>query len=349
MTDDAAIIPVLQRYAIEARSMEVLGAAGGLSGAQFWRVMTARRMLCLRRWPREHPSQERLRSIHAVLQHAQRNGFERLPVPLSTLDGDTMVRHRGALFELTPWLPGRADFCDNPSQPRLHAAMTSLAEFHRAVASFSRFESPLGDAAESGVSPGVTGRLDQLQRLIDGDVARLAAAVDRQAHGEMLDVGRRLLLAFQAADRTVLRELSDAANWQVGLQPCIRDVWHDHILFTGNEVTGIVDFGALRRDHVACDIARLMGSLVADDSDAWQTALAAYHTVRPLSEVDRSLVAIFDRSMVLLSGMNWLHWLYVEQRRFDEPQRVQQRLRTILERLERLARPRGAARRVGRM
>ena len=40
---------------------------------------------------------------------------------------------------------------------------------------------------------------------------------------------------------------------------CIGDVWHDHILFEGDAVTGMIDFAAAKVDHVAADLARLLG------------------------------------------------------------------------------------------
>ncbi len=64
------------------------------------------------------------------------------------------------------------------------------------------------------------------------------------------------------------------------LQPCIRDVWHDHVLFVGDDVSGLVDFGAMQPDSVAADIARLLGSLAGDDRQAWTIGLAAYESVQ---------------------------------------------------------------------
>ena len=55
--------------------IEPLGSAGGMSGAQFWRITAPRGTLCLRRWPIEHPSPERLQFIHAVLRHAAASGI----------------------------------------------------------------------------------------------------------------------------------------------------------------------------------------------------------------------------------------------------------------------------------
>ena len=35
----------------------------------------------------------------------------------------------------------------------------------------------------------------------------------------------------------------------------------------------------------------------------------AYESIRPLSKTERALISVFDRSAVVLSGMNWLWWM----------------------------------------
>jgi homoserine kinase type II len=139
-----------------------------------------------------------------------------------------------------------------------------------------------------------------------------------------------------ALDR-VAKRLESAVRCQVPLQPCIRDVWHDHVLFTGEQVSGLIDFGAMRVDNIACDIARLVGSFVADDVPKWSAAVAAYSSIRPLSDSERELVAAFDQSTVLLGGLNWVRWIYVEGRSFPDRRRVAERLSALLGRLRHLA------------
>ena len=78
--------------------------------------------------------------------------------------------------------------------------------------------------------------------------------------------------------------LEPLATVSLNLQPCLRDIWHDHVLFTGDKVTGMIDFGAVDIDTPATDIARLVGSLVGDDAAGWQSGIAAYSDVRPLTE-----------------------------------------------------------------
>ena len=78
------------------------------------------------------------------------------------------------------------------------------------------------------------------------------------------------------------------------LQPCLCDVWHDHVLFDGDRVTGLVDYGAVKIDHPAVDVARLLGSLVEDDADGWAIGLTAYREVRPFTADEAQLARALD-------------------------------------------------------
>jgi Ser/Thr protein kinase RdoA (MazF antagonist) len=126
-------------------------------------------------------------------------------------------------------------------------------------------------------------------------------------------------------------------NASFSLQPCLRDIWHDHVLFTGEEVTGIVDFGGMDVETPACDVARLIGSLVGSDVAKRQIGLAAYSTVRPLSANELQAVAAFDTSIILLAGCNWIRWIYIEGRHFEDRTQVLQHFRRIVERTHMLA------------
>jgi homoserine kinase type II len=146
-------------------------------------------------------------------------------------------------------------------------------------------------------------------------------------------LGRRFLAIFWQGAERVNRELALAARWRVALQPCIRDIWHDHVLFEGDAVSGIIDLGAMRFETVAGDVARLLGSLALDDAVAWECGIEAYKSLRPLSDIERQLIGIFDRSGTLLSGMNWLRWIYLEQRQFGNLPAIASRLNELCQRL----------------
>src|SRR5262249_55697812 len=128
-----------------------------------------------------------------------------------------------------------------------------------------------------------------------------------------------------------------ASSARVTNRACIRDIHREHVLFRENEVTGLIDFGAMQRDHIACDIARLLGSMASDDQELWQTGLSAYECVQPLSADERLLVSAYDEGGVLLSGMNWLKWVFIEDRQFDDRAGALKRFDQITCRLANLA------------
>lgn len=320
---------VLAAYGITSPPAGVLdlGAAGGFSGARLWKVTDQRGTFCLRRWPLEHPTRERLAWIHAVLAHVAQEGFALVPPPRRTPAGTTWVEHEGQLWELTPWMPGVADFHENPSAEKLRAAMRTLAEFHRAAASFA-------GGGGYGCSPGILLRLERIEQWLSGGLERLAAAVTPSVWPELYLRAGRVLYGAQARAGSVRLSLSRVAKFRVAMQPCLRDIWHDHVLFQGSAVSGLVDFGGVAQDTVTGDVGRLLGSLAQDDEERWSVGLAAYQEIRPLGEEELELVRCFDRSFVVLGGLNWLEWVYAERRQFADPQAVLRRIDEILVRLE---------------
>lgn len=338
--DDAR--QVLFRYPPEfcPERTEPLGAAGGMSGAQFWRVVAPRGVFILRRWPREHPIPERLQFIHAVLQHAVRRGFSCVPVPIRATSGESFVDFAGHLWELAPWMPGTADYEQFPSVAKLQAALQALAKFHLAVADFRGSN----DAQPKlGRSPAVVRRLERLQQLARDGREQLGRVIDDGVWPELATLARKFLVALPAALPRALVQLEPLANVSLPLQPCVRDIWHDHVLFTGDEVTGLIDFGAVDIDTPAVDIARLLGSLTTSSQPhcgevaaAWQTGattwregLAAYATIRRLTADELRAVSALDSSGTILAGCNWVRWVFQDGRRFESPTQVVARLRRI--------------------
>lgn len=308
--------------------VEYLGSADGFSGAQFWRITVGKAVYCLRRWPSGHPSEQRLRWIHAVLQHVHGQGIHFIPVPLQNRNSDSYVKKSDWLWELTHWLPGEADFHAAPSPMKLQSALTALAQWHVAAADF--------DTGSVGLTAPAAGMVMRCQRCIElcnGGVDRLSAAVDQNPSGRAAGIARRLIQAFRRHSPSALPTLKSACQLNVVVQPCIRDIWHDHVLFEDERVSGIVDFGAMREATIAGDVARLLGSLVRDNRDLWAIGEQAYHQVRPLTDDERRLIPAWDLANVLLSGLQWVEWLFVEGRHFENMTQVEGRMNEFLQRL----------------
>ena len=100
--------PVLAAYPMIMQPSEIqsLGNAGGYSGARFWRLKTYDGVLCLRRWPAEHPDRRQLQWIHQALGHARGKGLSWIASPMHNRRGETIVERSRWLWEITRWLPG---------------------------------------------------------------------------------------------------------------------------------------------------------------------------------------------------------------------------------------------------
>jgi Ser/Thr protein kinase RdoA (MazF antagonist) len=265
--------------------------------------------------------------IHDHLSRMVQAGCRRVPAPWPTRSGATFVACAGRLWELSPWLDGVADFASSPTRAKFIAAVQTLARFHQSARAAMRAGST------HGASPAVAQRIALCDELNGG----LAEALDRAARAaiprELAERADPILRYYRRRGPEVLARLHAAEHFRVPLQVCHGDLWHDHVLFRGEDVTGLIDFGAMKVESRATDIARLLGSFAPDQATLWQLGLAAYEQIETLAESDRALVPVFDQSAVLLAGLNWLKWLLVERRQFDNWQRVLQRLDAIVARM----------------
>jgi Ser/Thr protein kinase RdoA (MazF antagonist) len=327
------IAAVLANYPPDCQPtrVESLGAAGGMSGAQFWRLATPRGGQILRRWPTEFPPPERLRFIHGVLRHAADGGIAFLPIPATTRAGNSFVEFAGYLWEVAPLMPGAADYEQSPSAEKLRAAMIALAQFHDAVAGFSvGREDELPPAIQTNAIARHAQRLQEFERSSTVDLAN--AIVDMH-WPDLAPLARQFLQNLRRAVPFALKQIEPLTGVVFPQQPCIRDAWHDHVLFTGNKVTGLIDFGAVDFDTPATDIARLLGSFesVSGPSDTtWQIGLDAYQSVHKLFPGELQAARALRTSGTLLAGYNWIRWIYIEHREFEDHAQVVARFRRIL-------------------
>jgi Ser/Thr protein kinase RdoA (MazF antagonist) len=343
---------VLQRYA--ARYQPVEWAASrrlkGFSGAEILHVIAPAGEFCLRGWPPQTVSnrlrrpagampRERILGLHRLLAETHRRGVVQVAVPVKSDDGTTLVSLQGGLWQLEPWMPGSADFLRDPSEKRLRSVLCCLARWHSAAATFQPApqEAAWFLSRDSAPSPAVSERLQQIQDWTGNQLARVEQQMrTSEQQDEFHALALRIVRGFRQAAPQVARELQTAADLRFRLQPCWRDLWHDHLLFTGDELTGMIDASACRTENIASDLARLLGSLFGDDRSGWDRALGIYQEFQPLTVEELGLVTLLDRSLVLLSGLTWLDRRYLQQQTFADLARVVARLKGICARLEHL-------------
>ncbi|QGJ70105.1 APH domain-containing protein [Planctomycetales bacterium 10988] len=316
----------------EITKIDDLAGAGGFSGAALWRISVQENRFCLRRWPKENPTYERLLWIHGVIQITSVEFPNRLAVPHLTSDGESFLRFDGSYWELTPWLPGEANFFQHPSEAKLASAMTGLAQFHLASAKIL-------PSSTSRVPKNVASRCGLMRWWLDGGLDRLSESLSSLSSRAWPEGKHHAELRLKKVRSLLLQQLnkSESLRQPVPILPCFRDLWHDHLLFEGDQLSGIVDYGAMDVESVASDLSRLLGSLLEDDYSRWREALACYESTRPLNGAERRLLCFYDETSVLMSGLQWLQWIFLEGRTFAEMAPIEERLQTNWRRIQHLA------------
>jgi len=180
--------------------------------------------------------------------------------------------------------------------------------------------------------------LRQLGEWQSGGAGRLKLQIDadRARWPELAERSPKVLSQFNDLAPQVVDSAKKVIGFRVPIHPCIRDIHRDHVLFQEDKVTGLIDFGAMDNDNVSCDIARLLRSMVGDVNSFWPDGLTAFERIYPLSGEERLLVRAYDESGVLLSGINWLKWVFIENRQFDDRPGVLKRFDEITCRLANL-------------
>jgi Ser/Thr protein kinase RdoA (MazF antagonist) len=310
---------------IEAQRARQLGRDGGLSGAVVWQVTGLQGEYCLRRWPRPHPSEAKLAEIHRCMIHAHQHGLKMVPGLVVPQQGGlalrnceqltTYVEAEGHFWEVSQWLSGEADFWEIGNDERLVSACTALGKLH----AIWRELAPVGDAKAIGmqIAPAIMDRIWRLQALTDRACEELREGVEKHAGKPWQTSASEILEQIGTLKPTFLAELTYWSRYTYRCQFVLRDIWHDHVLFQGNQCSGLIDYGALRIDTVATDLVRMLGSLLRTGPDeSWQIGLAAYQREASLSELELSLLKPLYRSSVLLSGVQWIRWLAMDELTF---------------------------------
>lgn len=338
---DVACASVLKRYSqiAEPAQVSLVTAEAGFSGALVWKVESRSQTYALRAMRERVVQQTRLAGLHRLLRHIQSQGADFIAIPIPDDAGLTFHVEQGFVWQLERWLPGAADYWISPSPERLQAALLALARWHRAAERFQPTEREQSwFVIHTATSPGLAERRDLIRQHDRSRLDQLRQGL-RGLHDwpAFQTWGARILNLYERASPAISRDLDLGNSIVVPLQPCLRDIWHDHVLYQGEVLSGLIDAHACRSDSVATDVARLLGSLVGSDQTAWEQGLEAYERIRPLSVPERGLLEVFDRSSILLSGMTWLNWVCLQGRGFTERERVENRLHRILARLENLA------------
>lgn len=298
-----------------------IGSGGGFSGAALWRGEdpAGHPLFALKSWPGD-VTFDQLQHVHHLMRRAERLAF--VPRVLLTTDGASAVRAAGRAWDIASWMPGRADFHARPTDARLANVCVALAELHRAWAFPPLLPTPC---------PGVHRRLAVL--------ADFAATLPARASAKPIgysELDEPLRHGHDAVRRLAPSAVRSLASWidrTIPVQPCLCDVWHDHLLFIDDVVSGVIDYGATKVDHPAVDLARLLGDLVGDDEVRFAAGLDAYARAGGVPEPAPGFARLLDRTGAVCAAAVWLRRLSVERRAYPDLAAVARRVAAVVARI----------------
>jgi homoserine kinase type II len=245
-----------------------------------------------------------------------------VPAILRTLDGPSFVAESNRLWDATHWMPGSPR--KQPDAREVEMAAAAIAELHGAW----RTESVIAPC------PGVLNRLRLMREWLSWPSEMVPST---HSGTGLADVLRRVEVVLARAVPPALRALEPWEHVPVSCQPCLRDLRGDHVLFTEDRVTGIIDFGAMAVDHPAVDLARLLGDYAEVRDDFFALGLNAYREAGGELETTQEFLAELARTGALGSAINWLRRLKGNEVANLDAGAVEARLSRLLRRIERYA------------
>jgi Ser/Thr protein kinase RdoA (MazF antagonist) len=212
------------------------------------------------------------------------------------------------LWQCEPWLPGEADRSERVSSGRLRGACQALAGWHERARQFFPHpaEATWFRSHPAEPSPAARERAFQLRETLKVDLRDLQARAGEKLPTALRPAVEIIVGELRQRGPAVARELECWQSRPLPIQPCLRDVWREHVLFVEDRVSGLIDPQAARRDSPAVDLARLLGSLCGPDTALWTEGLLAYCEIRPLSAIESALIPALDQSGCLLAGFYWI-------------------------------------------
>ena len=288
-----------------------LERTGGLSGAELWSYPSRSGRLVIRGWP-PGVSAPRVQTIHHWLNRLRPLPFLAQPIP--GRDGATVhIDRSGRCWELAPWLAGRPSLQPTPSTGQVVSALDAVGKVHEGLMELGSLRP----------SPGLQARVDFLQSLTARECRDYDAALSLLPREDDRSGFQALARAWiqRASPRIALAlaSLRHHTHRSVWTQPCLRDLRPEHLLFEGERLTGLVDYGAMDQEAPEADLARLLPAWIGDHPAIQREARLAYQSSNPGHVLDEALMAAFAQANSVLIGAHWLRWILLERRRFDDP------------------------------
>lgn len=277
---------ILLQYGPSLTELQWVAVPGGLSSADVWRGDDARGQpqIALKRWPRGTAA-SRMAQIHAWMREAAHLSF--VPSVFATVAGQTIAAMGDELWDAVRWRPG------TPSIP------ASAMEIENACEAIAELHGAWSHSLELAPCPGIRRRIEVLSEWLAKPLRY------SQVHQELIPLYERAHEAIQRTAPLALAALEPWRNVRLAIQPCLRDLRAEHVLFEHSRVAGIVDYGAMAVDSPAIDLARLLGDMTGDNAELFARGINRYRACRASFAASELLVQQLDGAGVVCSLIGW--------------------------------------------
>ncbi|MDM4014149.1 phosphotransferase [Roseiconus lacunae] len=316
---------------------------GGLSGGTVFRCIERKHFVglsdpaiaapsfALKCWP-AGTSIRRVTQIHRVVSElANRNPI--VPQYRRALNGQTLVADQdNRLWELATWMKGQP-IVPEADSTLIQQGARAIGLVHRTLRELETWPSPSGTLSPSAA---VAERLDRVGavsvRLGACLASNLAGSVPQELCWRVSDACHVLRLHWERKFQQIGAELGEFRGVDLPQHWILRDVHQEHLLFDAGQVTGIIDFDAMRVDSPLVDFARWLGSFQCFWQAPAQIAEQTLAECSPgtpfpaLPATSSKLLVAIARASLWISLANWVVWLIDESRQFPDLDRVQRRL-----------------------
>ena len=262
-------------------SFSLLSSNHGLSESVVYKVSSLDSTFALKSYSPSALSS--LQSTHALLDHIRKNSFVLFPLIFRNKDNATVVYQDGFCWDLSSWIPGNIpDF----SIFNLVQSVKKLGQFHIAIGS---------EQSGVGVMPAMESREVEINSFS-------ISAINFSAVGFLPFFN---LLALLKWIRQEVGSLMGSPSPIVKIQYCWGDARRENILFNGSEISGFIDYRAMRKDCREVDVSRMISSFAGDDFLMWTKALNAYSES---SQINYLVCRKLDILGTIVSLYRWLNW-----------------------------------------
>jgi hypothetical protein len=304
---------ILSQYGQLLEGASVRRVNGGFSGAEVWRVETRiGGTFALKRRPNGD-------AAALELVHQRMNlGLPFVPEVIPTLTGKTIIQDSG-VWDLQSWMFGAPVY--EPNARQLESALLGLAQLNRHQIGGPTYQTYTIPCIERRIQA-----FDWFENLRD--------RILRNESFPMLHQSMQYLEELVLNLRGL--EISDNYVWgnrHSANRFCLCDGRADHFLFTGDELTGIIDFDAMKIDHPAVDLARLLGDWFPHNPARRDEAWFIYKQAAGIPGDWRDFIEWLDQTGVVVGLLNWTRWLLLENRQFADWPSVALRVTELLARL----------------